>query len=109
MAAVIGGCDSLTVRPFDITIRPENAFSERLARNLSVILKEEAYLHQSIDPAAGSYYLETLTSELADAAWQLFQDLETRGGFVKAWQSNAINEALQQAAQQKFKNIASGN
>jgi methylmalonyl-CoA mutase len=108
MAAVIGGCDSLTVRPFDITIHPENDFSERLARNLSIILKDEAYLHESIDPAAGSYYLETLTSELADEAWQLFQGLEAQGGFVKAWQSNAIHDALHQEAQQKFKNIAAG-
>lgn len=108
MAAVIGGCDSLTVSPFDITIRPENDFSERLARNLSLILKEEAYLHQTLDPAAGSYYLESLTNQLADEAWQLFQDVETHGGFVQAWTSNYIKEALGKVAQQKFKRIAAG-
>lgn len=106
MAAAIGGCDSLAVNPFDITIRSENEFSQRLARNLSLLLKEEAYLHQSIDPAAGSYYLETLTAQLAEEAWRLFQDLESRGGFAKAWQSNYITNALQEVAQKKFKNIA---
>ncbi|CAA9231870.1 MAG: Methylmalonyl-CoA mutase small subunit, MutA [uncultured Adhaeribacter sp.] len=108
MAAVVGSCDSLIVWPFDVTIRPENEFSERLARNLSLILKEEAYLHQSIDPAAGSYYLETLTDQLADEAWRAFQELEKKGGFIKAWQSNDIADTLQEVAQQKFKNIAAG-
>lgn len=109
MAAVIGGCDSLVVRPFDITIQPENAFAERLARNVSLILREEAHLHQISDPAAGSYYLETLTAQLADEAWQLFQDVETQGGFVKAWQGNRVKAALHAVAREKFKKVATGD
>ncbi|QNF31893.1 methylmalonyl-CoA mutase [Adhaeribacter swui] len=108
MAAVIGGCDSLCIAPFDSTIRPENHFSERLARNISFILKEEAYLHQSIDPAGGSYYLESLTQQLAEEAWQLFQETEKQGGFATAWQNHIIQDALNAVAQQKFKKIASG-
>ncbi|QMU28882.1 methylmalonyl-CoA mutase family protein [Adhaeribacter radiodurans] len=108
MAAVLGGCDSLAVCSFDNTIRPENEFSERIARNISLLLKEEAYLHQIIDPAAGSYYLETLTSQLAESAWQIFQDLEKTGGFVANWQNNYIKNSLNEVAQQKFKKVASG-
>ncbi|MDQ4140039.1 MAG: methylmalonyl-CoA mutase family protein [Bacteroidota bacterium] len=108
MAAVIGGCDSLSVSPFDSIIQPENEFSERLARNISLILKEEAFLHHSIDPAAGSYYLETLTYQLAEEAWRVFQEIESRGGFSAAWQNNYIKSSLHEVAQEKFKKIASG-
>ncbi|RDC66544.1 methylmalonyl-CoA mutase family protein [Adhaeribacter pallidiroseus] len=108
MAAVIGGCHSLCIASFDSTIRPENNSSERLARNISLILKEEAYLHQSIDPAGGSYYLEALTQQLAQEAWQLFQSTESQGGFVAAWQHHTVQDALNAVAQQKFKKIAAG-
>jgi methylmalonyl-CoA mutase len=108
MSAILGGCDSVSVAPFDITIKQDNAFSERIARNISLILKHEANLHQVIDPAAGSYYLESLTQQLAQNAWFLFQEIEAKGGFEKALSSGYILEQLIQTAQAKFKNISSG-
>ena len=61
MSAILGGADSLTVEPFDTVFRHPDEFSERIARNQQLILKEEAYFDKVADPAAGSYYIENLT------------------------------------------------
>jgi len=108
MAAVIAGCDSLTVLPFDSTFKASDAFSERIARNVSIILKEEAYLDKAIDPAGGSYYLESLTHALAQRAWALFQEVEAQGGFEAAYENGFILGAISKVSRQKFKNIATG-
>ncbi|MDX5436940.1 MAG: methylmalonyl-CoA mutase family protein, partial [Pontibacter sp.] len=108
MAAVISGCDSLTVTPFDSTFRSSDEFSERIARNVSIILKEEAYLDKAIDPAAGSYYLESLTNALAQKAWKLFREVEERGGFEKAYKEGFILGTITEISRQKFRNIATG-
>jgi methylmalonyl-CoA mutase len=108
MSAVIGGCDSLSITPFDALFNPANAFSERIARNIPLILKHEAYLDQVLDPAAGSYYLESLTQQLAEKAWALFQQTESQGGFAAALASGFIGEQLSASAQATFQAIASG-
>jgi methylmalonyl-CoA mutase len=109
MSAVMGGCDSISVAPFDVTYSPDNPFSARIARNIPLLLQHEAYLHQALDPAAGSYYLESMTQELAEKAWELFQTVENRGGYFKALQSGFILEQLHKSADEKFKNIATGH
>ena len=98
MAAVIGGCDMLTVHPYDTVLGPsaDPAFSERIARNVSVLLKEESYLDKVADPAAGSYYIEKLTHQLAESAWTLFLDIESRGGLAKATRGGFVQEELRQ-------------
>ena len=106
MSAILGGADVLSVRPFDTLFQAPNEFSDRLARNLSVLLREEAALGTVADPAAGSYYLETLTDTLAQEAWALFQRLEAAGGLPEAM-GLALQE-LHQAAQEQFRRIASG-
>jgi methylmalonyl-CoA mutase len=106
MSAVLGGADVLSVRPFDTLFQAPNEFSDRLARNLSVLLREEVGLGIVADPAAGSYYLETLTDTLAREAWALFQRLEAEGGLPAAT-ALALQE-LHQAAQEQFRRIASG-
>ena len=63
MSAILGGTDSLTVEPFDIVFRTTDEFSERIASNQQLILKEEAYFDKVADPAAGSYYIENLTND----------------------------------------------
>lgn len=108
MAAVIAGCDSLSVAPFDSTFRQPDAFSERIARNVSIILKEEAYLDKAIDPAAGSYYLESLTNALATKAWKLFKEVEDRGGFESAYEHGFILGTITEVSRKKFRNIATG-
>jgi methylmalonyl-CoA mutase len=108
MSALIGGVDSVEVEPFDSIFRQPNEFSERIARNIPIILKEEAYLNEAIDPAAGSYYLEYLTQQMAEKAWALFQDIEAQGGFIPASNAGYIQEMLKETSSQKFKDIASG-
>jgi methylmalonyl-CoA mutase len=106
MSALIGGTDSLTVRPFDAAFRPADDFSSRIARNTQVILKEESYLDKVIDPAAGSYYLEKLTATLIEGAWELFLKVEEKGGFHKSLIDGFIQDAVRQSADTRRKNLA---
>ena len=70
LAAILGGCDALTVQPEN-----ENPMMARIARNVSSILREESHLSKVADPTAGSYYLESLTNQLAINAWKKFQNI----------------------------------
>ncbi|MBO0939495.1 methylmalonyl-CoA mutase [Fibrella sp. HMF5335] len=84
MAAVVGGCHALTVRPYDAVMDSQSEFSQRIARNVSVLLKAESYLDKVADPSAGSYYVESLTHQLTEAAWALFLQVESLGGYANA-------------------------
>jgi methylmalonyl-CoA mutase len=106
MSAVLGGADSLSVTPFDSLFAEANDFSARLSRNLSIILREEAGLGRVQDPAAGSYYLETLTNQLAQEAWALFQRTEAAGG-LPAVRGQLLDE-IKEVATATFKRIAAG-
>ncbi|GAB3315596.1 hypothetical protein GCM10027299_04840 [Larkinella ripae] len=109
MAAVLGGCDVLTVRPYDAVLGATNdEFSSRIARNVSVLLREEAHLDKTLDPAAGSYYLETLTAQLAESAWALFLTVEEKGGLRKAFEQGFIQDAIEQAYQAKIEAVKTG-
>ena len=87
--AGVGGADTVLVHPFDVAI-PGGApgvsatFSRRIARNTQLLLLEESHLGRVLDPAAGSWFVEDLTAQLAEAAWELFQSVEARGGFTPA-------------------------
>ncbi|MBD2724169.1 methylmalonyl-CoA mutase family protein [Hymenobacter armeniacus] len=106
MSAVLGGADSLSVAAFDCVFAEANEFSARLARNLSVLLREEAGLGQVQDPAAGSYFLETLTDQLAQEAWTLFQRVEAAGGLPVA--RGQVLDEIKAVATETFRRIASG-
>ena len=106
MSAVLGGADSLSVAPFDSLYAEPNDFSARLARNLSVLLREESGLGWVQDPAAGSYYLETLTDQLAREAWLHFQRMEAAGGLPKV--RGLMQQEIKEAATETFRRIASG-
>jgi methylmalonyl-CoA mutase len=108
MSAVMGGCDALTVHAYDAVFQKTDEFSERIARNISVLLKGESYLDKTIDPAAGSYYLENLTLQLADAAWELFLAIEEKGGFMRAIAQNFIQDAIEENFQQTLKTLEEG-
>ncbi|MET8762171.1 methylmalonyl-CoA mutase family protein [Lentzea sp. NPDC004782] len=84
LAAGLGGADSVTVQPFDAAIGLPDEFARRIARNTQNLLLEESHLGEVIDPAAGSWYVEKLTDELAAAAWSWFQEIERAGGFFAA-------------------------
>ena len=96
-AAVIGGCDSLEIRPF--------SFDNRLALNIQRLIKEESHLDSVADPAGGSYYIEWLTDALAHKGWELFQQVEAEGGYTKAKES--IESALAKSRAAKEKAISS--
>jgi methylmalonyl-CoA mutase len=108
MSAILGGTDSLTVEPFDITFRKPDEFSERIARNQQLILKEEAYFDKVADPSAGSYYIENLTSLIADNAWKLFLEIEELGGFISALKSGFIQNKLSESAAKRKKDFVNG-
>jgi len=98
MAAVLGGTDSLTVEPFDIVFRDPDLFSERIARNQQLLLKNESCFDRVADPAAGSYYIENLTKMMADKAWILFLETESHGGFLESLRKGFIQQKINESA-----------
>lgn len=107
MSAALAGCDALTVRPFDESFREPDYFSKRIARNLQLIMREEAYLGKVRDPGAGSYYIELLTHKMARKAWQLFQEVEQQGGMHKAINSEFIQSSISSSRQDRDQAIVS--
>ncbi|MDD3875556.1 MAG: methylmalonyl-CoA mutase family protein [Bacteroidales bacterium] len=106
MSAAIGGCDVMTVVPFDATYKKADNLSQRVSRNIQIILKEEAYFNKVVDVSAGSYYIENLTDSLAEASWKLFLDIESKGGFVKFSQSGDMLKSINEIALQKQDDLA---
>lgn len=94
MSASLAGADVISIHPHDTTFKQENDFSARIARNLQIILKEEAYFDKVADPASGSYYIETLTDQIAEQAWNLFQELEISGGYRQAFKNGTIQDRI---------------
>ncbi|MER5939969.1 methylmalonyl-CoA mutase subunit beta [Streptomyces sp. NPDC001928] len=94
LAAGVGGADSVTVLPFDHALGLPDAFARRIARNTSTILIEESHLARVIDPAGGSWYVERLTDELAEAGWEFFQRIEGAGGQAEALRSGRLGQDL---------------
>jgi methylmalonyl-CoA mutase len=105
-SAAIGGIDSLETTPFDACMQLPNEFSRRIARNAQLILQNECNLRQPIDPAGGSWYIETLTQQVADKAWQVLQDIENKGGMVLALQNGFVQKDIQAVLSQRFKKLA---
>ena len=101
MSAAIGGSDSLTVKPFNSIYEDTTEFSERIARNQQLILKEESKLDKVVDPSAGSYYIETLTASIADETWKLFLKTEEKGGYYAAFVAGFIQEQLADSAKKR--------
>lgn len=97
MSAALAGVDSMTVTPFDQAYESPNEFSERIARNQQLLLKEEAHLNRIVDPAAGSYYIENLTVSIAKQAWELFLQVEEEGGMTEAVKAGRIQEAVNES------------
>jgi methylmalonyl-CoA mutase len=98
MSAVLGGADSLTVDPFDMVFRQPDEFSERIARNQQLLLKEEAYFAKTADPAGGAWYIEKLTHMIAESSWKLFVETDDQGGFLSALKSGFIQKKINETA-----------
>jgi methylmalonyl-CoA mutase len=104
-AGVAGGCDSMQVGAYDEVFRQPDDFSQRLARNTQLVLQKECELAHVIDPAGGSWYVESLTAELAGRAWSLFQEIEKRGGMATALASGFPQDAIAITAAEKIKSV----
>ena len=108
MAAVFGGTQSLHTNSFDEAIALPTEFSSRIARNTQLIIQEETHITNVIDPWAGSYMMEKLTQDMADAAWKIIEEVEGMGGMVKAVDSGWAKLKIEAAAAQKQARIDSG-
>ncbi len=106
MSATLGGTQSLTVLPFDTFYKTPDDFSERIARNQQLLLKEESYFDRVEDAAAGSYYIENLTDSIATEAWKLFVETEDKGGYLAALKSGFIQKLIGKSANQRRKAVA---
>ncbi len=106
MSATIGGVHSLEVLPFNHSYEEADDFSKRIARNTELLLKHESHFDQVVDPAGGSYYVETLTNSIAEQAWKLFLEIEAKGGYRKAFEAGFIVERVKASAAAKDNNIA---
>lgn len=106
MSAAIAGVDSISVKPYDMCYKKSDNFSERVARNQQIILKEEAFLSNIVDASAGSYYIETLTESVAEEAWKIFLMCEKNGGYTNAFKAGIIQKEIEQIALQRDLNIA---
>ena len=106
MSAALAGVDSIVVTPFDAPYSKGDDFSERIARNQQILLKEESHLDKVVDPAGGSYYVETLTVSLAQEGWKLFLEVEDKGGFKAALESGDIIAAVNASATARFDKVA---
>jgi methylmalonyl-CoA mutase len=108
MAAVFGGTQSLHTNSFDEAIALPTEFSSRIARNTQLIIQEESHITNVIDPWAGSYMMEKLTQEMADAAWKIIEEVEAMGGMTRAVDSGWAKLKIEAAAAEKQARIDSG-
>lgn len=94
MSAALGGVHSIVVTPFNAVYEKPTEFSERIARNQQLLLKEESHFDKVVDPSAGSYYIEELTHSLADVAWRQFLKIEEEGGFLAAVKAGTVQDDI---------------
>jgi methylmalonyl-CoA mutase len=109
LAAVLGGTQSLHTNSFDEAIALPTEFSARIARNTQLILAEETGVSHVVDPLGGSYYVEALTQRLADAAWELIEEVDGLGGMTKAVESGMPKLRIEEAAARRQAAIDRGD
>ncbi len=108
MSAVLGGTQSLHTNAFDEALGLPTDFSARIARNTQLILGEETDVTRVIDPLAGSYYVESLTGGLADAAWELIEEVESMGGMTKAIEAGMPKLRIEESAAKRQARVDRG-
>ena len=104
-SAILGGVNCITTSPFDETFRTPDNFSRRIARNTQTILREESHLDQVIDPAGGSFYIEALTEEIANNAWELFKEVENNGGILESLIKGNIQKSISEIEDKRQKDV----
>ena len=105
-AASVGGANVVSSVPFDNPIRLPDNFSRRIARNTLLIIQEESHLHRVADPAGGSWFLDSITQQLAEEAWSIFQEIERQGGMATVLQSGWVAEQIGAAHAPRATDIA---
>ncbi|MFD1602812.1 methylmalonyl-CoA mutase subunit beta [Flavobacterium artemisiae] len=98
MSAILGGADAIANLPYDALYHKDNEFGDRIARNQLLVLKHESYFDKVDNPADGSYYIESLTMQLAEKSLALFKDIEANGGFLKLLNDGTIKKKIQESA-----------
>jgi methylmalonyl-CoA mutase len=107
-AAAFGGAQSILLLPFTFALGKTDSFARRVTRNIQIVLQEESSLGRVADPAGGSWYVEKLTDDLARKAWELFQNIESKGGIAAALTSGALQDEIAAVAERRNKAIATG-
>lgn len=108
MAAVLGGADTVCNLPYDVLYHKSNEFGERISRNQLLVLKNESYFDKVDNPADGSYYIESLTQQLADKALTLFKEIESSGGFLSKLGDGTIQKKIAESADKEQQLFDSG-
>jgi methylmalonyl-CoA mutase len=108
MSAILGGANAIANLPYDALYHKDNEFGDRIARNQLLVLKNESYFDKVNNPADGSYYIESLTHQLAEKALTLFKDIEANGGFLKQLNEGIIKRKIQESADKEQELFDSG-
>ncbi|MBD3862484.1 methylmalonyl-CoA mutase subunit beta [Olleya marilimosa] len=108
MSAILGGANTVFNLPYDAIYHKDNEFGERIARNQLLILKNESYFDAVNNASDGSYYIETLTSQLAEKALVLFKDIEANGGFIAQLKEGTIQKKIKESANKEQELFDSG-
>lgn len=106
MSAALAGVDSIETLPFDLQYKQPDEFSERIARNQQLLLREESHLNKVVDPAGGSYYIETLTASIAEVAWKLFNEVEEQGGFLSLLEKGEVQKKVNESGVKRHSDVA---
>ncbi|MFD2214104.1 methylmalonyl-CoA mutase family protein [Metabacillus endolithicus] len=104
-SAISGGVDELTILPFDSVLEQQTELGERIARNTHFILQEESLLSKINDPAAGSYYIESLTNELSERGWEKLKEMEDEGGFLQQLIKGNVQKDINKIAKQRVHDL----
>jgi methylmalonyl-CoA mutase len=98
MSAILGGSDVISNLAYDALYHKDNEFGSRIARNQLLVLKHESYFDKVNNPADGTYYIETLTEQLAEKALELFKNIESGGGFLHQLKEGIIQRKIKESA-----------
>lgn len=108
MSAILGGANSICNLPYDSLYHESNEFGDRISRNQLLVLKQESYFDKVNNPADGAYYIESLTSQLAEKSLALFKDIEANGGFLKQLKDGTIQRKTKESATQEQADFDTG-
>ena len=106
MSAALAGVNSIETLPFDLPYKCPDEFSERIARNQQVLLRDESHLDKVVDPPGGSYYIETLTASIAEQAWKLFNDVVDNGGFLALLRKGDVQGKVNESGVKRHVDVA---